>query len=100
MIYQVGQLECIAVELRSESLDDFLRAVQTGDVATVRTGLAAGIPVNMVDSLGYTPLIHAAIFGQVEVGHILLAAGANPAYRGHSPQLRGKKTTTARDQAR
>jgi hypothetical protein len=81
--------------------DDFLRAVQKGDVPSVRAGLEAGIPVNQADSNGFTPLINAAIFGQVEVARILLAAGADPNYRAHSYMFRRKnKTTTALEQAR
>jgi hypothetical protein len=67
---------------------------------TVRSCLEAGIPVDLVDSNGFTPLISAAIFGQVEVARILLAAGADPTFRARSHLFRGNKTTTALEQAR
>jgi hypothetical protein len=82
------------------STTDFLTAVIKGDVAVVRAGLAAGMPVDGLDSNGFTPLINAAIFGQVEVARILLEAGANPGFRAHSPLFRRDKTTTALEQAR
>jgi hypothetical protein len=81
-------------------IDDFLRAVQKGDIATVRAGLKAGIPVDLVDSIGFTPLIHAATFGQVEVARILLAAGADPTFRARSHLFRRNKTATALELAR
>jgi hypothetical protein len=80
--------------------DDFFRAVQLGDVGRVRAGLAAGISANAIDSNGFTPLINAAIFGQVEVARIFLAAGADPLFRARSHLFREGKTTTALDQAR
>ena len=81
-------------------IDEFLRAVNKGDATAVRSYLDAGIPVDLVDSNGFTPLINAAIFGQIEVTRILLAAGANPAFRARSHLFRGNKTTSALEQAR
>jgi hypothetical protein len=77
-----------------------LSAVIHGDFAGVRAGLAAGVPVDVLDGNGFTPLINAAIFGQVEVVRVLLEAGADPSFRARSPLFRGDKTTTALEQAR
>jgi hypothetical protein len=82
------------------SSGDFLTAVIKGDVAGVRAGLAAGVPVDGLDSNGFTPLINAAIFGQAEVARVLIEAGANPGFRARSPLFRKGKTTTALEQAR
>jgi hypothetical protein len=82
------------------STSDFLTAVIKGDVAVVRAGLAAGMRVDGLDGNGFTPLINAAIFGQVEVARVLLEAGANPGFRAHSPLFRRDKSTTALEQAR
>jgi hypothetical protein len=85
---------------RNVVIDDFLNAVIKGDIAAVRSCLEAGAPVDLVDANGFMPLINAAIFGQVEVARILLAAGADPTFRARSHLFRGDKTTTALEQAR
>jgi len=75
-------------------------AAMKGDIATVYRCLAAGIPVDAVDTNGFTPLINAAIFGMAEVARALLAAGADPNFHARSHLFRGNRTTTALEQAR
>lgn len=53
------------------------RAVQTGDVATVRARLAAGENPNARDGTGRTLLMEAAEAGQSDAAKLLISAGAD-----------------------
>lgn len=52
-------------------------AAQYGDIDRVRALLAAGTPVDKLDSAGYTALHYAARNGHEEIVSELLRAGAN-----------------------
>ncbi|XP_066289290.1 uncharacterized protein [Branchiostoma lanceolatum] len=57
-------------------LDTFYRAVERGDVQTVRRGLEAGVDVNVKRTWGYryrqTSLHVASWYGQTEVAELLI----------------------------
>ena len=67
-------------------------AAGTGDLATVRSLLAAGANVNAADSEGDTALMDAAEYGHLDVVNALLAAHADVTAHGGS-------STTALDEA-
>jgi len=56
--------------------DDLLRSAQAGDTGRVRSILASGVPVDIYDEKGWTPLGLAALNGREEVARLLLDAGA------------------------
>ncbi|MGE3804044.1 MAG: ankyrin repeat domain-containing protein [Gemmataceae bacterium] len=58
--------------------ETLLAAAAAGDVATIQTCLAAGVPVDRKDGEGYTPLMRATERPHVEAIQVLLAAGADP----------------------
>eukprot|EP00058_Branchiostoma_floridae_P021213 XP_002606703.1 hypothetical protein BRAFLDRAFT_72529 [Branchiostoma floridae] len=60
-------------------LDTFFRAVEEGDVQTVREGLEAGVDVYARrDSWEYQTSLHvASVCGQTEVAELLIKNGAN-----------------------
>jgi uncharacterized protein len=71
-------------------------AAAAHSVPIARVLLAHGAPVNArqgTGDLGFTPLMEAALNGQVEMVDLLLAHGADPA-------LRDEKNLTAADHAR
>ncbi|HEY4028279.1 MAG TPA: ankyrin repeat domain-containing protein [Candidatus Dormibacteraeota bacterium] len=63
---------------------ELMRAVRSGDLAAVRTAIAAGADVNEKSPVlatggdGQTPLLVACFLGHTEIVRALLAAGANP----------------------
>lgn len=65
-------LSCSVVHAESMSA-----AVQSGDLAAVERLIEAGADVNAADEDGFTPLLCAAFYGQVEVAKILIARGAD-----------------------
>lgn len=62
-----------AVELAHRLFD----AARNGDAETIATFVAAGAPVNMVDSQGNSMLMLAAYHGQVETVEALIVGGAD-----------------------
>jgi hypothetical protein len=54
------------------------RAVDSGDIATLRKQLEAGDAVDVRDERDMTPLHHAAAMGRVEAAGLLLDHGADP----------------------
>ncbi|MEM9290702.1 MAG: PQQ-binding-like beta-propeller repeat protein [Acidobacteriota bacterium] len=61
----------------SYSVDDLLNAARLGDLAAVKTALAAGVAVDATDRYGATALIKAANYGQLEIVRHLISAGAD-----------------------
>ena len=53
------------------------RAAREGDVAGLRSLLAAGAPPTLPSSSGRTPLMEAAIRGRIEIVRLLISAGAD-----------------------
>jgi ankyrin repeat protein len=67
------------------------KAVEMGDLAKVEALIKSGADVNEKDSMEYTPLNHAAIFGKKEIAVLLIEKGAdvNGGHGRHvSPPLR------------
>lgn len=64
-----------------QSLDQFLRAVEEGDVKTVATLLDRGLDPNTTDALGMTALMTAARLGHQDLVALLIARKANLARR-------------------
>jgi ankyrin repeat protein len=58
--------------------DVFAEAINAGDVATVRTMLAAGVSIEARNRQDETPLQRAVACANLEIVEILLAAGADP----------------------
>jgi hypothetical protein len=58
-----------------------LEAIQAGDVAAVRSLLAAGADAKSMDADRVTLVMRAAEIGNAEVVHLLLAAGGDPTAR-------------------
>ena len=54
---------------------NILDAVQSGDIATVKTFLDDGVPVDLTDKEGWSLLHHAAALGQVDVINLLREKG-------------------------
>jgi ankyrin repeat protein len=69
------------VMTRAEANAGLLEAARAGDVAKVKTFLAAGADVDHGDNHGYTALIRAASEGHTEIVRILLASGADVDHR-------------------
>lgn len=63
-------------------------AAMENDLPTARALIELGADVNRVDSIGMTPLLHAASvdFGDTEMIQLLLKAGANPQVRSKTQQ--------------
>ncbi|NUT19563.1 MAG: ankyrin repeat domain-containing protein [Hamadaea sp.] len=59
------------------SAETLLSAASSGDTATVRRELAAGVPVDVRDGNRRTPLLLAALNDHVDTAKVLLAAGAD-----------------------
>lgn len=55
---------------------DLASAAQFGDSAVIQIQISAGVNVNSVDKLGWTPLMHAACFGQDAAISVLIAPAA------------------------
>jgi len=55
-----------------------MAAAATGDQLAVRKAIQEGANLNCVNELGWTPLLQAAMQGQIAIIHILAAAGADP----------------------
>jgi ankyrin repeat protein len=84
---KVGQRVRIATrEPRSEAQVvaglEMLQAAGAGDLAAVRSALAAGVEVDARGRFGLTALGEAAGGGNLELVHVLLDAGADPNARG------------------
>jgi ankyrin repeat protein len=56
---------------------DFYQAIRNNDIAKIQSILAAGTPVDLRDTRGTTPLMHAAVVGSLEAMKLLLKAGAD-----------------------
>lgn len=52
-------------------------AIREGDIAAVRRFLDRGVPVDILSSGGYSPLMTAANEGKLEIAQLLLARGAD-----------------------
>jgi ankyrin repeat protein len=57
--------------------DDLINAAKNGDLALVKSLIAAGVDMNAKNNVGYTALIFASQQGHVEVVRALLAAKAD-----------------------
>jgi ankyrin repeat protein len=64
------------VEKNSDA-EEMLLAATTGDLATVRRLLAAGVSPNVADRRGWTPLLSASALGDSAILHALVNAGAD-----------------------
>jgi ankyrin repeat protein len=71
-------------------------AVMHGDLVLAAATLTAGVPVDVPDNEGYTPLHCAIVNNQVEAVDLLLQHGANPALR-TSPAARAGADKSAFD---
>ena len=56
---------------------DIWTAANTGNIEAVKQVVANGADVNAKDTIGYTPLHHAAFGGHKEVAELLIAKGAD-----------------------
>ena len=64
------------------------RGAELGEMSWVKRELSEGASVNATNHLGWTPLHHAALWGQLEMCEFLLEQGADvnaPAYDGWTP---------------
>jgi hypothetical protein len=61
--------------------DELLEAILAGDVASVRSRLAAGANARAADDRKVTLVMRAAEVGRAEIVRLLLAAGADPTAR-------------------
>ncbi|XP_064414101.1 mitochondrial disaggregase isoform X2 [Latimeria chalumnae] len=68
---------CVSKDSRSKG-DTLLEAARTNDIQELRRMLAEGAEVNYRHSLGWTPLMVAAMNRNHSAVQVLLAAGANP----------------------
>lgn len=71
------------------------RAATRGDLETVKARLAAGDPINAVDSDGWSPLMWAVYYRQIEVSTFLLEKGADPNLQSTRPYKSFPAGTTA-----
>ncbi|MCC6367401.1 MAG: ankyrin repeat domain-containing protein [Bryobacterales bacterium] len=56
---------------------NFYQAIRNNDLATLQSMLASGAPVDLRDSRGNTPLMHAAAVGTIDAMRLLMKAGAD-----------------------
>ena len=61
--------------LEDESQVQFFKAVQSGDTTAVTECLDLGVPVDLTDEDGWSPVHHAIAHGQVEVIRLLMDRG-------------------------
>ena len=61
--------------LEDNNMVKFFKAVQSGDTATVKAYLDLGVPVDLTDEDGWSPVHHAIAHGQVEVIRLLMDRG-------------------------
>ena len=59
----------------NDSSEKFFKAVQSGDTTAVTECLDLGVPVNLTDEDGWSPVHHAIAHGQVEVIRLLMDRG-------------------------
>jgi uncharacterized protein len=63
---------------QQDRIDLFVHAARVGDIAAVKQGLKAGVPVNAFDGLGQSALIAAISYNSLGEVKLLLARGADP----------------------
>ncbi|MBS1824344.1 MAG: ankyrin repeat domain-containing protein [Acidobacteria bacterium] len=56
---------------------DFYQAIRENDLAKIKSFLDAGVSVDLRDTRGNTPLMHAASVGSIEAMRLLMKAGAD-----------------------
>ena len=61
--------------LEDNNMVKFFKAAQSGDTATVKAYLDLGVPVDLTDEDGWSPVHHAIAHGQVEVIRLLMDRG-------------------------
>jgi len=73
------------VDIRKQHEQDFLKLVETNDVASIRLLLNSGIDVDIRDERGWTPLMISAFNGNEETAALLIRSGADV----HAADLNG-----------
>jgi ankyrin repeat protein len=65
---------CVTAET---SPRDFYQAIRNNDLGKLQSMIASGAPVDLRDSRGNTPLMHAAAVGTIDAMRLLMKAGAD-----------------------
>ena len=73
-----GSLQGASRDARMQSAQEFVSAVDAGDIAAVRRLLDSGQPVDARDPDGRTALMHAVLRSDTRMVSLLVARGANP----------------------
>jgi hypothetical protein len=66
-----------AEKTKLAAIENFIPAIEQGNIEAVKQGLVAGANVNATDEAEWTPLHNAASRGHKEIAELLIAAGAN-----------------------